>query len=98
MNHEVPDPAPATARGTLVLAPNPCTTEPCLPAMALAIDVGGELCFITRQGAWLTDASALGASWLAVGEVIVASGTIADAADVHGDIFRAIEITSIERA
>lgn len=99
MNREdAPHPPVITARGPLVLAPNPCTTEPCLPGMALAIDVGGELCFVTHQGSWQADTGALGHPGLTVGQVVVANGTMKEITDVRGKVFRAIEVNSIKRA
>lgn len=97
-HHDAPGPPAVTAEGPLVLAPNPCVTRPCLPGMALAISVGGELCFITRQGALQFDTSALGSPGLTVGHVVVANGTMSEISDVHGEVFPAIEITSIKRA
>ena len=99
MNHDnVPDSPVITAQGPLVLAPNPCTTQPCLPGMALAIDVGNELCFITCQGSWQADISALGTPGLTVGQVVVAKGTRNDITDVRGEVFHAIEVNSIKGA
>ena len=97
-DHNVPEPAAVTARGPLVLAPNPCTTRPCLPGMALAIDAGGELCFITRQGSMQPDTSTLGSPGLTIGQIVIATGTASDITDVRGEVFRAIEITAIKQA
>ena len=96
-HHDAAAAPPVTVRGPLVLAPSPCTTRPCLPGMALAVDAGGELCFITRQGAVLFGTSALGSPGLAIGQAVVANGTMSEIPDVRGEVFRALEITSIRR-
>lgn len=90
-------PAADRVEGALVLVPNPCTTQPCLPGMALAVDTGDGPCFLTRQGTWLMDPGALGPPPVAIGDLVRVTGSVNQAVDVRGEAFRTVELGSVER-
>lgn len=90
-------PAMDRVEGALVLTPNPCTTQPCLPGMALAVDTGDGPCFLTRKGTWLMDPSTLGPAAVAIGDMVRVTGSVNQAVDVRGEAFRMVEVDSVER-
>jgi hypothetical protein len=85
-----------TVRGRIGLLPNPCTTQPCLPGLALAIEGPAGRHFLTRGRAWVTDPGAL-APDLAPGDEVVVTGVEARRTDVHGQPFRTLDVESVER-
>jgi hypothetical protein len=94
--------ASVTLRGSLVLLANPCTTQPCLPGVALALappaDAGGpHPCFLTRHGAFVSDPRALpGGSRAAIGELLEVVGERSERYDVHGEKVVTIEVADVQ--
>ncbi len=81
-----------TRVGTLVLVPNPCTTEPCLPGMALALDADGELLVLTQRGGWLPAGVSLPGRAPALGQRLRVRGELRQGRDIHGDPFLQLEL------
>ena len=89
-------PAPAAHSGRLVLVPNPCTTDPCLPGLAVALEQAGTTLLLARQGRWLTEADtppgwspALGLRLGdALGQIVTVAGAVSDSSDRLGSPYR----------
>ena len=94
----MPDQAAETVTGSLTLAPNPCTTEPCLPGLAYAIDADGRLMFMTTDEALRMH----GGEWLDVrlgpGSQVTVRGIVRERRDIVGRPYLAIEVTSVAPA
>ena len=82
--------------GKLELVPNPCTTKPCLPGLALAVVVDDRVpYFFTRNGRLqMQNAVDLPSP----GERVVAVGQVTDQKDVNDNVFKTLEFTSLTRA
>src|SRR5688572_22001144 len=88
--------AAQTITGTLTLLPSPCTTEPCLPGMALAIvTVGDAQYFLAKNGGFLQDLAG-GGPMPQPGDTVVASGTTHDKRDTAGATFTILEFTTLK--
>lgn len=89
----------ATISGRYVFVPNPCTTEPCLPGMAYAIESDeGECFFLTLGGSW-SDRPFDWNGWKpSLGEVICAKGKISRQTDRKGNLFATIEVEALAPA
>lgn len=89
---------PRTITGKCVFLPNPCTTKPCLPGMAYAVESDGQPLFLTRSGRW----SAIPLGWNGfvpdVGDIITVIGQVTQRADVRGQPFLTIEVDSLVAA
>lgn len=88
--------------GQVVLVPNPCTTRPCLPGMALAIRAtpgSGEqgLWYLVRDGAFLTDPESPPGT-PPVGTLARASGVAHTHVDVNGDPYTTFETDTLNPA
>lgn len=79
--------------GLLVLAPNPCTTTPCLPGMALAIQSEGRLIFLTSSGVFRTTTTAWAEADIEPGSVVSVRGVAQARSDVAGRPYLAIEVS-----
>ena len=84
--------------GSLILAPNPCTTEPCLPGMALAIHSDGRLLFLTSSGAFRTTTTAWAEAEIEPGAVVTVRGVVRERRDVAGRPYLTIEVSSLALA
>jgi hypothetical protein len=84
-----------TLTGVLTLVPNPCTTRPCLPGMALAIVVGPTPYFLTRNGTLCRDVHAWGRHAPTPGTEVTVSGEVETRTDVNDCVFRTIELVSL---
>lgn len=83
-----------TLTGVLSLVPNPCTTRPCLPGLALAVVVGPTPYFLTRNGKLCRDDDALGRR-APVGAKVRVSGAVETSRDVNDCLFHTIEFVSL---
>ena len=82
-------------QGRYVRVPNPCTTRPCLPGLAYAVECEGRTDILTIAGRWSPDSR----SWLgwtpSLGERIRVLGRIAHHVDIRGEPFWTIEPRSV---
>jgi hypothetical protein len=85
----------ASVRGTVQVLPNPCTTRPCLPGMALALEATTGTWYLVRNRAFVDDLGVLGGS-KEVGQQVTVTGRTAQRHDVDGEVFRTIELDQIE--
>lgn len=87
-----------TLTGRYVFLPNPCTTSPCLPGMALALESAGRYYFLTAAGRWL-DKPAEHWGWAPqYGDRIAVTGRTGEQSDIHGKAFATIEVESLRPA
>ena len=99
-------PTPAAHTGRLVLVPTPCTTDPCLPGLAVALEQAGTTLLLGRQGRWLTEAEtppgwspALGPRLGdALGQVVTVTGAVHDRSDRLGAPYRLLEVVALDPA
>ena len=84
--------------GSLILAPNPCTTEPCLPGMTLAIQSDGRRLFLSSSGAFRTTTTAWAEAEIEPGAVVTVRGVVREGRDVAGRPYLAIEVSSLAPA
>ncbi|MGI5939323.1 MAG: hypothetical protein ACOX8V_01295 [Thermoleophilia bacterium] len=89
---------PTTVTGHYAFVPNPCTTVPCLPGMAYAIESNGQYFFLTRDGRWLDQAPTWKGWTPSVGDVVSAMGDVGQQTDVRGDPFFTLEVRSLAPA
>ena len=87
--------APSPWIGPYVLVPNPCTTEPCLPGMAAAIECQGTLYFLAQHGQWLKEGFSLAGWSPAPGDGLCVRGTIHKQRDLHGEPFLLLEVEAM---
>ena len=100
------EPAAAAHTGRLALVPNPCTTDPCLPGLAVALEQPGTPLLLARQGQWLTEADtppgwspALGLRLGdALGRVVTVTGAVSDRSDRLGAPYRLLEVVALSPA
>lgn len=89
-----------TVQGLLVLLPNPCTTQPCLPGLALAVrgdarDGQRGLWYLQRGGGFVTDPAEIpGRPQLGIPLRI--SGTLRPGRDVHGEVYQTLQVDGAE--
>lgn len=94
----VPDEAAETVTGSLILAPNPCTTEPCLPGLAYAIEADGRHLFVTTDGALRMQGHRWAEADLEPGSRVAAHGIVRARQDIAGRPYLAIEVSSLSPA
>lgn len=87
-----------TITGFYTLAPNPCTTTPCLPGLAYALQAGGEQWFVTLDGHWFADDRSWSGYRPEPGDRVTISGPVGERTDVRGEPFRVIEAVTLRRA
>jgi hypothetical protein len=84
-----------TVTGRYAFVPNPCTTQPCLPGMAYAIESGGQCFFLTLGGRW-SDQAHTWEGWMpSLGDTISVRGSIRQRLDIRGDPYFTIEAESV---
>jgi hypothetical protein len=86
-----------TIKGTLVLLPNPCTSKPCLPGMAFAVNADSVSYFLVRNDRFYMQGSSEMNKLPNPGETVVASGVVQEKHDVAGKPFTTIEASSLRR-
>ncbi|MCX7097259.1 MAG: hypothetical protein NTV43_05060 [Methylococcales bacterium] len=91
----MPDQPQTTITGKLALLPNPCTSEPCLPGMAYALDAGNKVYFLTRGERWSDRPIVAEGSVLALDARLTVAGHIAQRWDIRGESFLTLEIASM---
>lgn len=84
-----------TLTGRYVLMPNPCTTEPCLPGMAPALESAGRHFFMTAGGRLLDKPAERWAWQPQYGDTIAVTGRTGQQVDIHGKAFATIEVESL---
>ena len=92
------DPQRQTITGPFAFVPNPCTTAPCLPGMACAVEAGGRCYFLTVDGQWSDRAPVVNEWTPAIGQVISVVGRVTLRTDIRGDPFLAIEVETMRPA
>jgi uncharacterized protein YdeI (BOF family) len=90
----------ATVTGECVLAPNPCTTFPCLPGMVYAVLSDGKYYYMTVDQSLLW-AEGEQMSWkgctLKVGDRVNVVGEMDEKLDINGKHFYQIEVKKLKR-
>jgi len=94
----VADEAAETVIGSLILTPNPCTTEPCLPGLAYAIDADGRRLFVTTDGALRMQGHHWAEAEPEPGSRVAAHGIVRARRDIAGRPYLAIEVSSLSPA
>jgi hypothetical protein len=94
----VPNEDAETVTGSLILAPNPCTTEPCLPGLAYAIDADGRRVFVTTDGALRMHGHHWVEAELEPGSRVAGRGIVKERRDISGRPYLAIEVSSLAPA
>jgi hypothetical protein len=94
----VADEAAEQVTGLLILAPNPCTTEPCLPGLAYAIDADGRHLFVTTDGALRMQGHRWAEADLEPGSRVAAHGIVRERRDMAGRPYLEIEVSSLSPA
>ncbi len=92
------DEKPGTLTGQYAFIGNPCTTEPCLPGMAYAVQVAGTDYFITVEDRWFSENRAWEDYSPEVGDWVTVSGTLREKVDVFGKPYYTIEVLSLKPA
>lgn len=87
-----------TISGRYVLAPNPCTTEPCLPGMAYAVESGGRDFFLTVGGRWSAEARRWSGWTPEPGDAVKVTGRVEERTDIRGGAFLTIEVETLVRS
>lgn len=80
-----------TLSGRYAVVPEPCTTQPCLPGVAYAVESGGEVLIVTVGRQW----SSLPHSWDGyeprLGDRVTVTGEVTEMIDAKGQRHRLIE-------
>lgn len=85
-------PGRQTVAGRWAFVPEPCTTWPCLPGMAWALQADdGRLLIVTTGGRW-SDRPPAGRAPPQPGERVVLEGCASARTDVNGRPFGVIEL------
>ena len=87
-----------TVTGRYVLVPNPCTTEPCLPGLAYAVETGAACYLLTVRGRWSAVEGDWGDARVEPGAVVTVTGMVSEQVDRRGDRFQTIEVEALSRA
>lgn len=88
-----------TIAGTLALLPNPCTTKPCLPGLALAVIAeDSERYFLTKAGGFYIQDYGEDSDLPAPGDKVLATGDVRESRDIAGNTFSTIELTALREA
>jgi len=91
----IDDEALVTLSGRYMLVPNPCTTEPCLPGMAYAVEADGQCFFLVQDGRLLPYSHAWNGWAPAVADVVSVTGAIRQQIDVRGNPYFTIEVIQL---
>lgn len=86
-----------TITGKYVFLPNPCTTEPCLPGMAYALESSGQCFFLTMAGRWSDKPIERGEWTPELGDTATVVGRVTQRRDVRGEPFLTLEVESLMR-
>jgi hypothetical protein len=93
------DQTPKTITGTVALLPNPCTTKPCLPGMALAVIANDSVrYFLIKDSGFYMQDSGESKQMPASGNKVVARGDVQEKLDITGNNFKTIEVTTLPQA
>jgi len=84
--------------GHYALAPNPCTTKPCLPGMAYAVNVNGSDYFLTVGGRWFSQNRSWDGYMAELGDTVIVTGEVSERKDIRQEAFLTIEVSSFRRA
>ena len=84
--------------GRYVMVPNPCTTRPCLPGMAYALQTPTDRYYLTRAGRWSATATAWGGYAPQIGDPIYVTGVVDDHVDAFGKPYLTLEAASVSPA
>ncbi len=86
-----------TITGRYAYIPNPCTTRPCLPGMAYAVNAKGIDYFLTVAGRWFSENRPWNGYTPEPGDDVEVTGKISTQKDIRGGEFRTIEVASLVR-
>ncbi len=82
--------------GRYAYVPNPCTTKPCLPGMAYAINAKGTDYFLTVNGRSFSENRPWNRNPPPLrGDEVDVTGKVSKQKDIRGDEFRTIEVASL---
>ena len=95
--HET-EPSNRSLIGRCTLAPNPCTTTPCLPGVAYAVECEAELYFLTLAGRWSAQARSYAGYTAQVGDEVEVTGLVHRRMDIFGKPFFTVEVSSVRPA
>ena len=83
--------------GRYVYVEGPCTTVPCLPGMAYAVETRERRYFVTVDGRWLADNRSWGGYTPQPGDTVAVHGRVGERRDVFGKPFSTIEASAVAR-
>lgn len=89
---------PGVARsiaGRYAFVPNPCTTRPCLPGMAWAVQAQDAPYFLTVQGRWFAQERSWNGYTPAAGDAVTVTGSVEQRLDVDGRPYLCIEVGAV---
>ena len=91
--HET-EPSQRDLIGRCTLAPNPCTTTPCLPGVAYALECEAALYYLTLAGRWSAQARSYAGYAAQLGDEIEVTGLVSRHTDIFGKPFYTVEVRS----
>jgi hypothetical protein len=89
---------PSSITGRYVYIGNPCTTDPCLPGMAYALQVKDKYYYITIDNHWFSEKRSWDEYTPEVNDFVTATGHIKERKDVFNKPFFTIEVISLHLA
>lgn len=87
-----------TLTGRVAFVPNPCTTTPCLPGMAFALQTDTTLYYLTSDGNIYSDSLAWGDFAPQVGERVLITGRVTQRLDIKNECYLTVEVESARPA
>jgi hypothetical protein len=98
MTEPLRTPGSSILTGRCVFVPNPCTTMPCLPGMAWAVETEKRLYYLTSGGHWSAEDSPWGGYTPRVGDHISVIGRVSSHQDARGESYWIVEVESVKPA
>ena len=85
--------------GVYSLVGNPCTTDPCLPCVVLAVRVNDSYYHLTVDGHWLWCSGGDPPSWDGytpeIGDLVTVTGYVSEHLDIFGGTYLNLEVLSL---
>ena len=87
---------PSTITGRYVYIGNPCTTKPCLPGMAYAVQANDKFYYITINNQWFSENRSWGEYTPEVNDLVTVTGYFNEMKDVFDKPFYTMEVVSLQ--